>query len=231
MDAVVCTHSNSLAKRHPATWKPMSAQTKNSCESPAPSSRTLQLWYLAFMVGPGLLLHSLACGVILCNPLGFFHTANPRPLHGPASEAWGSALSHLLSVLVCDAQSSGTNHLCGFLSALPSSDQLLSFSLKLWGFPSIPSWSHWQLGGLPMCEFLSSFTAPSQEAWSCPDSFLSCFFFLFSLSLSLFSFVLPSYVEVFLPFLEVCGLLRASRRYSVLIVLHVDFLLFVVLVG
>lgn len=50
------------------------------------------------------------------------------------------------------------------------------------------------LGGFPGCGFLFSFTSPSQDCLTCPDSF--------SLSLS-FSFVLPSSVKSFLSFLEV----------------------------
>ena len=46
------------------------------------------------------------------------------------------------------------------------------------------------------------------------------------------SFVLPSYVKSFLPFLEVCVLLPAFSKCSVQIVLHVDvFFFFDVFVG
>ena len=45
-----------------------------------------------------------------------------------------------------------------------------------------------------------------------------------SLFLSLFPFVLPIYVEGFLPFLEVWGLLPVFSRCSMSVVLHVVFL-------
>ena len=55
----------------------------------------------------------------------------------------------------------------------------------------------------------------SQECWSCPDAFH------FS-SLSLFSFVFPSYLEGFLPPLEPKVLLAAFSRCSAWILPHVD---------
>ena len=55
-------------------------------------------------------------------------------------------------------------------------------------------WSPCRLGAFPECEFLSSFTAPSQECSSYPDSFPLYFFS---------PFVVPSYVAGSLPFLEV----------------------------
>ena len=55
-------------------------------------------------------------------------------------------------------------------------------------------------------------------------------FHTYYLSLSLFFyFVLPSYVEGSLPFLEVWGLLPAFSRCSVWVILHGDFCLFVCL--
>ena len=77
-----------------------------------------------------------------------------------------------------------------------------------------PGWSPYQLGDLPGCRFLSSCTAPSQECWFYPDSFFS--------PLPFFPFVLPSYAEGLLPFLEAWGLLSVVSRCSVRILLHVD---------
>ena len=59
-----------------------------------------------------------------------------------------------------------------------------------------PSWPPHQLGGFPVWEFLSFFTAPSQECWSHPDSF----FFLLS-PLFFFSPSLPPSLPPFLFFL------------------------------
>lgn len=50
------------------------------------------------------------------------------------------------------------------------------------------------------------------------------FFFLFSLSYSFCPTILPSYMEVFLPFLEVWNILPAFGRCFVRIILHVIFL-------
>ena len=112
------------------------------------------------------------------------------------------------------------------LSAFPSSDWLLHF---FWGFeiPLFPSWSACQLGGLLACKFLSSFTAPSQECWF---PFWCSFFFLFFLFLFFLLFYL-SYVEGFLPYLEVWSLLSAFNVCSVNIILDVNgFFFFDVLV-
>ena len=54
------------------------------------------------------------------------------------SEAWIAAWSSHLGVSDCGAQCSGTSHLCSSLSTLPSFDQLLCFSPKLWGQHSLP---------------------------------------------------------------------------------------------
>ena len=45
----------------------------------------------------------------------------------------------------------------------------------------------------------------------------------FSLFYFLFPFVLPSYVEIFLPLLEILSLLPAFNKCSVIIIPHVDF--------
>lgn len=75
------------------------------------------------------------------------------------------------------------------------------------------------------CGFLSSFTTPSLECWSHPDSFFPSSFVLY------FSFILHSYVEAFLPFLEFNGLLQAFSSSSVWIILHVGFFFFNMFVG
>lgn len=55
------------------------------------------------------------------------------------------------------------------------------------------------------------------------------YFFSLCFSPSFFPFVLSNYVKGFLPFLEICDLLPVFSRYSVWIVLLVDF--FYVFVG
>ena len=66
--------------------------------------------------------------------------------------------------------------------------------------PLHPGWSLSQLGVPPRFKFLSSFTAPSQEYWFCPESFVS------PLSLS-FSFC---FMQLFGRFLALSGGLRSS---------------------
>ena len=68
---------------------------------------------------------------------------------------------------------------------------LFSKALKL---PFCPGWSPCQLGGLPGCRVLSSFTAPPQRCWSCPDSFF------FSLLSFFFLVVYPAMWRVSCPF-------------------------------
>ena len=69
------------------------------------------------------------------------------------------------------------------------------------GIPFYPIWSH-QLGGLPVCGFLPTFTAPSQECWCSPDPFFPSF---------LFSFCSTHCVDT--SFLEVWGLLPTFSRF------------------
>ena len=118
----------------------------------------------------------------------------PQPISlEPTSGAWVSVPSPHPSISDVVSRASGTNGLCSssclaLLSPAPVLfSEALRFLLHVRGSPC-------QLGGLPECGFLSFFTAPSQESWSHPDTFLSL------LSLLFFPFVLPSYVEGFLPF-------------------------------
>ena len=90
---------------------------------------------------------------------------------------------------------------------------LFSEALRL---PLCPGWCYSQLDGLPLYRLLSSFTALSQESGS-----ILIFFSLFSFFFP--PFILPSYVEVFLPFLEDSGILLVFNRYAVQSILHVNF--------
>ena len=107
---------------------------------------------------------------------------------GLTSEAWASAPSP------CLYQASQAGELRALvltvcagrpLSIFPSANWLLRSPLR-WSSPSVPL-----VRGLPGCRNLSSLTAPSEGTDPVPIPF----------SLSLFSsFVLPSHVEIFLPF-------------------------------
>lgn len=66
----------------------------------------------------------------------------------------------------------GCRRSCGSLSALPSSVQLLHFSLRC------------QAGGFPGRAFFSCFSAPFQGCCCPPDAFSSLFFFFFPCVLS-----------------------------------------------
>lgn len=74
-----------------------------------------------------------------------------------------------------------------------------------------PNWSPHQWGGFPGCGNFSYFSAPSQGCRSHPAS---SFFF--------FPFILPSYLEIFLVFSGVWGLLLVFSRFSVRIIPHID---------
>ena len=166
---------------------------------------TTQQWCFASSVGPGLLPVSCSCSTPLSSP---WHTTpwslRLSPHSQPHSSPWNwpseSESQHPGPTWASQAEVSrvsGTDGLCSSLSAFPFSVQLLCFSQ---GF-EVPclGWFPCQLSGFPGCSFLSSFTSPSQECWSHPDSF----FFPSFLSLFFFPFVLPSYVNGFFLFLEV----------------------------
>ena len=130
-----------------------------------------------------------ALGTPLPSLSGCLHIANLSPVL--TTRAWVSVPSHSQSISDCGVLGGGTHHLCGPLSAFPSQSSCCTF---LWGFevPSI-------LADFPVRRltrvwiplvFHSSLSEVLVLSWS--------------LSLSLFfSFVLPSYMEVVLPFLEV----------------------------
>ena len=91
------------------------------------------------LLGPEFLLHSLNCSFLLPSP-GACSLALQDVSTQPilvlflelTSRVWVSAPSPCVSVLVCGVSGSGTNCLCGSLSASSSSVQLLHFSLRFW---------------------------------------------------------------------------------------------------
>ena len=103
-------------------------------------------------------------------PSEFFHTVNASPLYFPSLQV--SVPSPQTSVSGSGAPGGGTNHL-SFSLLCPLQTSYCTF---FQGFKDAsPSRLIYLSGGLPRCRFLSTFTAPSQECWSCPDS--SFFFF------------------------------------------------------
>ena len=102
---------------------------------------------------------------------------------------------------------------CVFLSLLcPPQSSCCTF---LWGFEVPLSWLisplvRWLPRVWVLFFFQSSLSGVLVPSW------------FFSLSVSFFPFVLPSYVKGFLPFLEVYCLLPAFNRCSVWIGIHVD---------
>lgn len=142
-----------------------------------------------------------------------FHTANPSPLPGTDLWRWVSAPAPTQVSLAVVLQAV-VLMVCATFSLLSPSKTAAAVFSEVLRLPP-PFWliSH-QLGVLPECRFLSSFTAPSQKFWHILTSF---FLFFFS------PFVLPSYVEGFMPFLEVWSLLPAFSRCFVWIIVNVDF--------
>ena len=95
----------------------------------------------------------------------------------------------------------GTDHLCH--SVLPATGGLLGF---LWAEAALcPSWSPCWWGGFPRCRTCSSPSAPCQGCRSHSTS-SPLPFTLF------FSFILPSYMGIFLVHLVVQGLLLVFNR-------------------
>ena len=138
--------------------------------------------------------------------MGCFYTPNPSPLPGTdlcslslSSQPLPERLRLCYLGVVVQKFSVALSLLC-----LPHSG-CRDF---LQGFEVPPSWlSLHQLGGFPGCGFLSSFTFPSKECWSCPDSL----FFLFSLSFFPFCFT-----QLCGGFLALFGDLRSSANIQLM---------------
>ena len=125
----------------------------------SPASRNLQQWCLPSLAGPGLLLHSLGCGIPLPKPPV---STQPALALSPevTSKVQVSGSSSNLNVSGCGVLGGGTNGLRGLLSALPSQTSCWAF---LQGFEApLPSELIFpSVRWLSTVRFLSSFTAPS----------------------------------------------------------------------
>ena len=90
--------------------------------SPHPFPHTPQQWCLASLTGPGVLPHTIGCGIPLLSPIVLSEklTQSPR-----------ISIQPLPTCLRLWCPGSGTDCLWGFLSAFPSSDQLRHFSSRL----------------------------------------------------------------------------------------------------
>ena len=131
------------------------------------------------------------------SPSGCLHTASSSPLPGTELRNLNLVPSSHPSNSGCSVLGSATNGLCGTLSALPSSVQLLCFYPRLCHFTSNPA-------DLPICQVASQ----GEDSFSLSQlplrSTVQVLIPFFSSSFSFFPpFVLPSYAESFLPFLEV----------------------------
>jgi len=99
------------------------------------SSCSLQQWHLASPAGPDFppMFLRLWCSAPWCLAHHFsccFPTTKPKPLL--RTDLWSLSLrTPLLSISGCGVLGGGTDGLCGSLSALSSSIQLLHFSLRL----------------------------------------------------------------------------------------------------
>ena len=145
-----------------------------------PNNGTLLLWRaLASSHTPSAVAHHTI------TPSGCFYAANHSPF--PRSDL------HILSVSIqtpgCGALGSGTNHLWGPLSIVPSSDSCYAF---LQGFeaPPLSRLIFLPVRGPPNMWKPFLFHSSLPGCWSHPDSFYPL----------LFPFVFPGYVETFLPF-------------------------------
>ena len=160
------------------------------------SSRTPQQWSLASLVGPGFFPYSLGCSTPQRNPLRLSSRSKPQP----SSQGLPPKPEPQHPACACPPRQATQAGDCQ--AALPSVQVSLRFALstpvavlssKTLKLPLCPH----QWGDFPACGNISSFTAPSQKCRSHHDSFLSL-----SFSVILFSFALPSYLEIFLNFWE-----------------------------
>ena len=175
-------------------------RVRSSFGSPVPSYHTSQQWHLASLEGLGHLPHFLFCGTPLPRPLMVFPHSQPQSSPGTDLQSQSlcpQPLPECQTGCVGQYQSSVKLSLCFALFRLAAA--IFSDALR---FPLHLGLSPFQFECPPVCGLLSSFTAPSQECWSCSDSF---FFFPF-LSLSLFPFFYP----VMWMFLTLFGSLRSS---------------------
>ena len=155
-----------------------------SC-GPRPLPRFPQLWSSA---PQPMLHHSLAPQAV---------STQPTLVLSPelTSRTWVSVPSPNPSISGCDVWGGGADDLCSSYSALPPQSSCYPF---LCNFEVPPSWLisllvRWLPRIWVPFLFNSSLSGVLVPSW-----------FLFSFSLSLFfPFVLPSYMEGFLPFLEV----------------------------
>ena len=147
-------------------------------------------------------------------PSDYFHTGNPSLL--PGTDLWILSLStqplpKCLSLWCLGLWYCWSAQLSLCFALLSPAVDLSSETLRL---PLHFGWSPCQLCGLLRCWFFPLSKLPLRNA----GLILIPFFPLFSFS---FPFVLPNYVEGFLPLLEVWGLLPVFSRCSVWIFLHV----------
>ena len=158
---------------------------------PHPSRHVLQQWHIASPAGPGAPL-------VMATPHSSpFRQPTPVLSPGLSSEACASAPSphppQRTRVSGWAVQGGGISRLCRSLSILPSVNWLLDSPPRFHSSPSVQA-------DLPACEGTSRVWAPflfhsSLPGVQAPSQFLSLSFFFFS-------FVLPSCVEVSLPFLK-----------------------------
>ena len=131
-----CPATCSLCKRCPVDREPTHVQRKiflwQYCSS---SSCPPQQWHLPSPAGPGLLLYSLSCGTLLSShvalllsPSASLHTINPSPFPRTYLQSLILIAQSMPSISGCGVWGNGTDGLCGSLSTLPSSVQLLCFS-------------------------------------------------------------------------------------------------------
>ena len=166
-----------------------------SFSRPPNNGTLLLLWaQTSSEVSSAMAFCSLAHGAMLPRPSGCLHTANPSPLLGIELRSVNLSAQPLLKHLSLWCLVAVVQIVCVAHILLCPRSSCCAF---LGNFEVPPSWQiSPSIRWLPGCGFLSSFTAPSQECQFHPDSFSL-------LPPTSFSFVLPSYVKGFLPFLKV----------------------------